>query len=299
MIQFASKRKGQRAIGSHKLNDVGELIAEVKKVNYSDLTLNIGELPYIDYKRFAFYNACDSIVQYCIEHETEDINYALATAIVNNTRYAKIHRQTVYLHNRAIKTFYHMGYIMGCNVNKNNPKKEFIGAYVSDPLLLSDLPKLKIHNRPVDVLYNLVDMDYTALYPSTNIQNNMAPNTMIGKIILPDQINIDENKFMSESFDRSTSFIEDMLSCNWIDFMHRWYGLPSYEEMYDLIYKYFSSIKNSARGLQIYNNITGKRYLTQPAVQSDKRLLYFLIDKDKNKKNIVINTSKIPSRKDS
>jgi hypothetical protein len=44
--------------------------------------------------------------------------------LLNNTRYAKAARQTVYLANSGIKNFDKDGFIMGNNVNKFNPKPE-------------------------------------------------------------------------------------------------------------------------------------------------------------------------------
>ena len=79
---------------------------------------------------------------------------------MNNTRYAKAHRQTTYLANRAIKEFDEMGLVTGCNANKSNEKTGFPGAYVADPKLVSDKPKKKINGKPIMVCNNLDDFDY-------------------------------------------------------------------------------------------------------------------------------------------
>ena len=80
--------------------------------------------------------------------------------MMNNTRYAKAHRQTVYLVNRGIKEFDQMGLVMGCNVNKSNEKVGFAGAFVADPKKVSDKPKVKINGQPIMVCDNLDDFDY-------------------------------------------------------------------------------------------------------------------------------------------
>ena len=298
LIHFASRRKGQRAIGSFRLDHIGEVIAKVRKLNYSSITTDLSKLPRLNYKMFVFYNVCDTIVQKCIEHETEDMNYILSKSLANNTKTNKVHRQTVYLYNRAVKDFYYMGYVMGNNINrKNNKEESFIGAFVSDPVKLSDKPKMVLNGRPINVLKNLVDFDYSSLYPSCLIQNNMSPNTMLGKILLPEQISIDENKFASDGFDRSTFFVEDYLSENWIDFCHRWFKLPDYEEMYDLIYQYFSTIDNAARGLRYYNPLTGNRYMTYPIANKKKnKLMYVLNSTIKNQ--VPLNIMKMPKREE-
>lgn len=161
MIQFASKRKGQKAYPSYKLDTIGEAIVGVKKLDYSKITRRLVELPYKNYKIFVFYNIMDTIVQYCIEHKEKDMNYVLASALANNTRYSKIHRQTAYLTNRVSQMAYNYGYIIGNNYNKMNskPSEKFDGAFVGDPLKIGDYSKKRINGNPVMVFDNLDDFD--------------------------------------------------------------------------------------------------------------------------------------------
>lgn len=161
MIQFASRRKGQTQYISFGLDYIGERIAKVGKLDYKEITSSIGELPYKNYKVFAFYNICDTIVQYCIEQETGDIDYVFGKALVNNTRYSKVHRQTVYLANRGMKEFWDEGFIIGNNVNRFNekPTEKFPGAFVADPLQVSDYSRLKVVGKPVNLFDNCDDFD--------------------------------------------------------------------------------------------------------------------------------------------
>ena len=117
MIHFASRRKGQSKFISFSLDFIGEAIAKVKKLDYKHITTNIVELPYKDFKTFIFYNIMDTIVQYCIEYVTTDLEYLFFKANMNNVRYSKVHRQTVYLMNRGIKEFWNNGegFVMGNN----------------------------------------------------------------------------------------------------------------------------------------------------------------------------------------
>ena len=129
MIQFASRRKAIR-YPSYTLDSIGETIARVRKLDYKHITTDIAQLPYKDYKTFVFYNIMDVVVQYCIEFMTKDVDYVFTKCIVNNTRYSKIHRQTVYLTNRGEKIFRRDGFIMGNNCNKYNekPTEKFAGV---------------------------------------------------------------------------------------------------------------------------------------------------------------------------
>src|SRR5699024_4920140 len=106
-----------------------------------------------------------------------DIDYIFNKCLMNNTRYAKGHRQTYYLTNRAIREFRKSGYIFGNNVNKYlAEKKSFEGAMVNDPTHNSDYAKLKQNGEVFNIAKNLDDYDYKSLYPSITRENNLAPN---------------------------------------------------------------------------------------------------------------------------
>ena len=296
MIHFMSRRKGT-VFDSAKLDYIGEITVGVKKLDYSHITTNIAELPWKDYKTFVFYNIMDVIVQVCIEAKVGDIDYIFAKAISNNTRYQKVHRQTVYLVNRATQSFYDNGYIIGNNANKFNPKPEtkFPGALVGDPTHNSDYSKMKINgyainnihgnkifvedicvdwvkealrikyadkivNNKLDIRYlsredrlivegvpiniceNMIDLDYSSLYPSVERQNNMAPNTQIGRIVIDHNVHNKENPYNYEAYVGGGQFIEDFVSQNYIEFCERWLHLAGFEDMISDIIEYFSSI---------------------------------------------------------
>ena len=118
----------------------------VRKLDYSHITTNLTELPYLDYKTFVFYNIMDTIAQKCIEMTVEDIDYIFATAVNNDTRYSKCHRQTVYLTNRGAKEFMNDGFVMGNNANRGSdpPTTKFPGAFVANPKKLNDYSKQRI-----------------------------------------------------------------------------------------------------------------------------------------------------------
>lgn len=161
MIQFASRRKGRAQFRSFRLDAIGEDIASVRKLDYSHITRNINMLPYLDMKTFSFYNVMDVIVQKCIEKQTQDCEYTFTKCLVNNTVYAKCHRQSVYLANRFAKDFYDYGYIIGNNRNKWNekPTTKFPGAMVGEPTHNSKDVYVKINGRPTMITENDIDFD--------------------------------------------------------------------------------------------------------------------------------------------
>lgn len=247
MIQFASRRRGQSQFQSMKLDYIGkEIVGVIQKLDYSDIVKSLSDLPYVDYKTFVQYNMMDVIVQYCIEFKTNDVGYVFNKALQNSTEYKKIHRQTVYLANRAITSFYDYGrYILGNNVNKfkDKPTDKYEGAFVADPRLVSDKVKDKVNGHPINRIANAVDFDFTRLYPSIAQEFNLAPNTQIGKIEIPDKIYSDENLLRNPKFMRGGAFIEDLTSDNFIEFAYRWFYLADFKTLYKDILEYFSSME--------------------------------------------------------
>ena len=283
LITFASRRKGQRAVSSFKLDWIGDKFAGVKKLDYSHITTKISELPYLDYHVFVFYNIMDTIVQLCVEHKVGDVDFVYNKSMNTNTRYSKVHRQTTYLVNRGIKNFREMGYIMGCNTNKKNEKVGFAGAYVADPTLVSDKPKMKINGRPVNLCDNLDDFDYKALYPSIIDESNMAPNTQHCKILFDEQIDPKENRFNNDYFDRSVWFMEDLICHDRLNFCERYLHLANYLQMYHDVINYYTLIKNPSRGLFFTDTLTGKKIMCRTVLPNQKKEMVSIVDNSKGR----------------
>ena len=161
MIQFASRRKGRGRYQSYKLEDIGSVIAHVHKLDYSHITTNLAMLPYLDYKTFSWYNIMDTIVQKCIESVTQDADYIFTKCLVNNTRFSKGHRQSVYLANRFTKDFNEADLIIGNNKNiwNEKPNTKFPGAMVGDPTHNSIYAMIWINGRPTLLANNMIDFD--------------------------------------------------------------------------------------------------------------------------------------------
>lgn len=285
MIHFASRRKGQKAIENYRLDYIGQITCGVKKLDYSHITKNLAELPYKDYETFVFYNIMDTIVQYCIEYKVNDINSAYNNVLLDNTRWSKIYRQTVYLKNRASKSYYNYGMIIGNNTNQNTPKVSFPGAFVADPKLNSDYSKKRINGRPISIYDNLDDFDYKALYPSITSEFNMSRTTLIGHVNIPDKVYEFENRFHRDDIKwrREAQFMDDLQSHNWIEFFSRWFHFAGYEEMYDDVIEYFTKIKYPS-GIITYHDFDNVDNSIKP---SDGNRSLFIHCKNKRDLDIV------------
>lgn len=243
MIQYASRRKAKfGSFNSFKLDDIGLKEAKVHKLDYHHITDSVVKLPHLDFKTFVLYNIMDVVVQHCIENQTQDLEYIFSKCIMNNTIYRKGHRQTIYLINRMAADFYKMGYIIGNNNNRDNPEPDkFAGAIVHDPLHTNDYSRLKIDGHAIWIVDNLIDFDYKSLYPSVMLEFNIAPNTQIGKIDIPNKIHMKENPYMDEKYNRGGDFLDNFASDNYIEFCNRWFNLASFQEILDDIDEYFGN----------------------------------------------------------
>ena len=268
MIQFASRRKGRGTYPSFRLDAIGEDVAGVKKLDYSHITSDINMLPYLNYEIFSFYNIMDTIVQKCIECVAQDCEYVFMKCNINNTRYSKCHRQSVYLRNRFTKDFYDYGYIIGNNNNSHNekPNTKFVGAFVHNSLHNSPFSMMWINGRPTLLCNNMIDFDYSSLYPSIILENNIAPNTQIGRIEIKDKIHDQEHRYMYESddisdsrYNRAGEFLENYMSGNVLEFCKRWMHLG---DIYDVI-----------NDIEEYHN--QYQYYGKPLNWNDKELIYF------------------------
>lgn len=248
MINFASIRKGRAQYSSFKLDAIGEVVAHVRKLDYSHITTDIMKLPYLDFRTFSWYNLMDTIVQKCIEDTTQDCDYIFTKALMNNTRYQKAHRQSVYLANRFAKDFWGYGYVIGNNVNKWNvkPSVKYPGAAVGDPKHNSIYAVMKVNGRPTLVACNLIDFDYKSLYPSIVLENNIAANTQIGRYSLPNKVHNKEHKDMYTSdeddakYSREGEFFENMMSGNIIEFCKRWFHLGGIKDVIHDFKEYYT-----------------------------------------------------------
>ena len=73
------------------------------------------------------------------------------------------------------------------------------------------------------------------------LEFNIAPNTQIGRIVIPEKVYNHENTYMmdEEKYSRSGEFIENMVTDNHIEYCHRWFGLAGIEEFIEDIDEYY------------------------------------------------------------
>lgn len=251
MIHFASRRKGQQKFDSYKLDAIGEYVAGVHKLDWSHITTSFAKFPYLDYKTFVFYNIMDVIVQVCIENKASDAEYVMNSSIINCVRFSKVHRQSVYLIDRYTAEWDKLGLVIGNNNNRFNkkPTEKFPGAIIQDPVRTNNYSKKIINGRPSNIVENLVDYDYKALYPNDIGENNISPNTQYGMIHLERDNYVDKYLYNTSLYSVQGRFLENLISQNIIVFCNRYFKLASYKELLEDLNEYYVYLNNMPNGV--------------------------------------------------
>lgn len=91
------------------------------------------------------------------------------------------------------------------------------------------------------------------------LEFNIAPNTQIGRIIIPNKVYEHENAYHieEEKYSRSGEFIENMVTDNVVEYCHRWFHLAGFEEFLQDVDEYFGDSLGKFSNLQkVFSPIT-------------------------------------------
>lgn len=117
---------------------------------------------------------------------------------------------------------------------------------------------------------------YSSLYPSIILENNLAPNTQIGRIIIEDKDNPDKAFSLNEhpdmyssddetaKYSRGGEFLENMMSGNPLEFGRRWLGLGDVYQVLEDLKEFFEH----------------NRYYGKPVDYDFRDTVYFVRSKD-------------------
>lgn len=252
MIVYAGLRKGQGELRSFSLNAVAKEEVKDTKLDYSE-EANIKTLPYVNYNKFVMYNIKDVLLQLGIERKTGDVDNVYQRAYSNATPYNKIFKQTVFLKARSYVEFFKQGLIIGNNVNieygeynkarkqaeKDNKDEDddekFDGAIVANPKLNWHTGMKIFGKRSMYIYDNVIDMDFSSMYPFIIIAFNIAVNSMIGKLIIDgtisDVMTAADDESEDKIDDKGKEFMDNYLTENYGNMGSKWFSLPG---IYDL-----------------------------------------------------------------
>lgn len=126
------------------------------------------------------------------------------------------------------------------------------------------------------------------------LEYNIAPNTQIGFIDIPNQVYQNENAYNNDKYVRGGEYIENLVTDNTIEFCHRWLHLANFKEFLEDWKEYLN--KNNAN-FSNYCDGSGKGYhdgrmITCPVyyIGNGRIAIKPIYKTDKNKKrNPIIN----------
>ena len=90
----------------------------------------------------------------------------------------------------------------------------------------------------------VIDFDYSSLYPSIKIAHNLAPHTLVGKIIIKEKVYdrytaFEMNNEKGDMYDSGKDFVENMLCENPVMTGVRWFNLPNTMEIMEKVALHF------------------------------------------------------------
>ena len=247
MTMYGNTHSAESVIPSYKLNEIAERELGDKKVEYKDIYKNITEFLYSDFYTFNKYNIKDVFLMVGINHESHEVDDTFSRTQSYGIQFPEVFSSNNMMQSVLMNDFGDMNLVFGINRNRNNiaatiafsfdedndddyeenamrvvaesqevfdengEKKKFAGALVQNPKRMQPTG-YKINNVPAKYIHTwCMDEDLESLYPTIMIAFNMSNKTLIGKIILTNDNDIDL------PFYKPYSFIDDESSdyyCN-------------------------------------------------------------------------------------
>lgn len=251
MVLYAAQRKVGSELRGNSLDYTARRELGDTKLDYSS-EADMKTFAWRNYRKFVKYNIKDVLLQYGIEGKSGDIDKIYNRSIRNFTTIEKVFKQTIFINNRAYYEYLLMGKIKGNNANldygneddkkleieddentiDDGKDKKYSGALVADPLNILNVGTVVMGMKSSMVHDNVIDEDFSSLYPSICMAFNICKNSMIGKIIV---LFIPESKQKAEKYDTGQDFIDNMLCDNPLYLGNKWFGLPSIDELIELV----------------------------------------------------------------
>ena len=259
MITYASLRKSQGAIRRMSLNAIAKHELGDAKLDYTE-TGNFVNFSRLDYILYILYNVKDTLLQKGIDLRCMD-SFSFYNSCYNSfCQYKDGLKQTVSLRAFIYKEFIDDGLILGHNVNFGDRKKpgptdeqkarlnemdsdsdpfdfgedtdddSYAGAINGNPELNSHTGLSMFGTRSMYLFGASIDFDFSAMYPNSIVAFNIFATTMYGKL----EIDGGE-KYCNYDIDPGKEFVEDIITKDNLHTVHKWLGLPSFDELYEIM----------------------------------------------------------------
>lgn len=259
MTNYAGINKSRSDYGGNSLDNIAKIELNAEKRRYDGKTVSVINGAIEEYWNFVKYSINDVLLQYGIDNRTENTQALFEQSLYGGTRYDKTLKQSVYLKNVFAIDFFKHNIVPKNNNNVNYSRygndetavdidnviqqsdadydeMSLPGALVGNPLNNGHCGVEILGEKSNALFANVMDEDYSALYPNIKQVSNIAENTQLGRVIVPEQILPDENPDNNPKFIRGGKLIEDIETGD-ESVCGKWIGL---KDMTDYIKRYSS-----------------------------------------------------------
>jgi DNA polymerase elongation subunit (family B) len=227
LTMYGNTHSAESVIPSFKLNAIADTELHDRKVEYKDIYKNITDFLYSDFYTFNKYNIKDVFLMVGINHKSHEVDDTFSRTQSYGIQFPEVFSSNNMMQSVLMNEFDDMGLVFGINRNKNNmpvqllfsfdednddeyesksmdvvsisqtvfdengEKKKFAGALVQNPKRMEPTG-YEINRIPAKYVHTwCMDEDLESLYPSMMKAFNMSNKTMIGKVILTNDNDID------------------------------------------------------------------------------------------------------------
>lgn len=166
---------------SYKLNDIGLKYIQLGKIEYED---NLDKLYNEDKHKFIEYNIRDVEIIEQLENKLKFIEITILLSHICNIPYDSVYHNTVMNEGAILKFLKRRGIISPNKPTTHNPnlkgqEETYAGGYLLEP--------------EVGLYEDVIDLDFTSLYPSIIKSLNLGIETLIGRIKVLNRPNYEQN----------------------------------------------------------------------------------------------------------
>jgi DNA polymerase elongation subunit (family B) len=156
---------------SYKLGDIGTKYVGLGKIEYEG---NLNTLFRDDLNKFIDYNLRDVEILEKLEEKLKFIELTIMISHICNIPYESIYYNTVMNEGAILKHLKREGIISPNKPTTHNPSRKTVNSTYAGGYLLEPIPGL---------YFDVIDLDFTSLYPSIIKSLNLGIETLVGRIV--------------------------------------------------------------------------------------------------------------------
>jgi len=176
---------------SYKLGDIGTKYVNLGKVEYEG---NLNTLFRDDINKFIDYNLRDVEIIERLEDKFKFIELTIMISHICNIPYESIYYNTVMNEGAILKYLKREGIVSPNKPTTHNPSRKNIKESYAGGYLLDPIPGL---------YFDVIDLDFTSLYPSIIKSLNLGIETLVGRIVVPFNASYEQNHSLDKLKERN------------------------------------------------------------------------------------------------